>query len=67
MSHFWPTPLPPKLVTYSRDPNTRGVLMGEGFILTRGYGFMGKGVYHPPFDTLRIGTSTDDINLKLYS
>lgn len=41
-------------------------LMGEGFILlTRGYGFMG-GVYHPPFDTLKIGTSTDDIKLKLY-
>ena len=43
-----------------------GPLMGEGFILlTRGYGFMG-GVYHPPFDTLKIGTSTDDIKLKLY-
>ena len=42
------------------------LLMGEGFILlTRGYGFMG-GVYHPPFDTLKIGTSTDDIKLKLY-
>ena len=41
-------------------------IMGEGFILiTRGYGFMG-GVYHPPFDTLKIGTSTDDIKLKLY-
>ena len=40
--------------------------MGEGFILlTRGYGFMG-GVVPPPFDTLKIGTSTDDINLKLY-
>ena len=40
-------------------------LMGEGFILlTRGYGFMG-GVYHPPFDTLKIGTSTDDVKLKL--
>ena len=38
--------------------------MGEGFILlTRGYGFM---VYHPPFDTLKIGISTDDIKLKLY-
>ena len=24
------------------------------------------GVYHPPFDTLKIGTSTDDIKLKLY-
>ena len=42
-------------------------LMGEGFILlTRGYGFMGGGVYHPPFDTLKIGTSTNDIKLKLY-
>ena len=41
-------------------------LMGEGFIiLTGGYGFMG-GVYHPPFDTLKIGTSTDDIKLKIY-
>ena len=41
-------------------------LMGEGFILlTRGYGFMG-GVYHPPFDTLKIGNSTNDIKLKLY-
>ena len=40
-------------------------LMGEGFILlTRGYGFMG--VVPPPFDTLKIGTSTDDIKLKLY-
>ena len=39
--------------------------MGEGFILlTRGYGFMG-GV-PPPFDTLKIGTSIDDIKLKLY-
>ena len=44
----------------------QGWLMGEGFILlTRGYGFMG-GVYHPPFDTLKIGTSTNDIKLKLY-
>ena len=25
-----------------------------------------EGVYHPPFDTLKIGTSTDDIKLKLY-
>ena len=34
--------------------------MGEGFILlTRGYGFMGGGVYHPPFDTLKIGTFTE--------
>ena len=42
------------------------ILMGEGFILlTRGYGFMGR-VYHPPFDTLKIGTFTDDIKLKLY-
>ena len=24
------------------------------------------GVYHPPFDTLKSGTSTDDIKLKLY-
>ena len=24
------------------------------------------GVYHPPFDKLKIGTSTDDIKLKLY-
>ena len=23
-------------------------------------------VYHPPFDTSKIGTSTDDIKLKLY-
>ena len=42
------------------------ILMGEGFILlTRAYVFMG-GVYHPPFDTLKVGTSTDDIKLKLY-
>ena len=41
-------------------------LMGVGFILfTRGYGFMGC-VYHPPFDTLKIGTSTNDIKLKFY-
>ena len=41
------------------------ILMGEGFILlTRGYGFMGV-VYHPPFDTLKIGTFTDDTKLKL--
>ena len=39
---------------------------GEGFILlTRGYGFIG-GVYQPPFDTLKIGASTNDIKLKLY-
>ena len=43
----------------------KDLLMGEGFILlTRGYGFMG-GV-PPPFDTLKIGTFTDDIKLKLY-
>ena len=42
-------------------------LMGEGFILlTRGYGFMGGRVYHPPFDTLKKGTSAYDMNLKLY-
>ena len=41
--------------------------MGEGFILlTRGYGFMGEGGVPPPLDTLKIGTSTDDIMLKLY-
>ena len=39
-------------------------LMGEGFILlTRGYGFMG-GV-PPPFDTLKICTSTYDM-LQIY-
>ena len=26
----------------------------------------GRGVHHPPFDTLKFGTSTDDIKLKLY-
>ena len=42
-------------------------LMGEGFILlTWRYGFMGGGVYQPPFDKLKIGISTDDIKLKLY-
>ena len=41
------------------------ILMGKEFILlTRGYGFMGG--CPPPFDTLKIGTSTDDIKLKLY-
>ena len=41
-------------------------VMGEGFILlTSGYGFMG-GVYHPPFDTLKIITSTYDMKIKLY-
>ena len=41
-------------------------LMGEGFILlTRGYGFM-RGV-PPPFWHIKIGTSTDDTKLKLYS
>ena len=46
--------------------NIYDYFMGEGFILlTRGYGFMG-GVYHLPFDTLKIGTYTDDIKLKLY-
>ena len=41
-------------------------IIGVGFILlTRGYGFMG-GVYHPPFDTLKISTSTYDMKLKLY-
>ena len=34
--------------------------MGERLsLLTRGYGFMGV-VNHPPFDTLKIGTSTKD-------
>ena len=52
--------------TLKQSPLFDAFLMGEGFILlTRGYGFMG-GVYHPPFDTLKIGTSTDDIKLKLY-
>ena len=46
--------------------NIYDYFMGEGFILlTKGYGFMG-GLYHPPFDTLKIGTSTNDIKLKLY-
>ena len=41
-------------------------LMGEGFIhLTKGYGFM-VGVYHAPFDTLKICTYTYDMKLKLY-
>ena len=39
-------------------------LMGEGFIKALRIFFWG--VYHPPFDTLKIGTSTDDIKLKLY-
>ena len=43
-----------------------GILMGEGFILfNKGLRIYG-GVYHPPFDTLKIGTYTDDIKLKLY-
>ena len=51
---------------YLQCISKKETIMGEGFILlTRGYGFMG-GVYHPPFDTLKIGTSTDDIKLKLY-
>ena len=32
----------------------------------KGLRIYGGGVYHPPFDTLKIGTSTDDIKLKLY-
>ena len=40
------------------------ILTGEGFILLTSYGFMG-GMYHPPFDTLKICTSTDDMKLKL--
>ena len=37
--------------------------MGEGSILsTRGHGFMGGA---PPFDTLKICTSTYDMKLKL--
>ena len=52
-------------MTYCLSEIIKIGLMGEGFILlTRGYGFMG-GV-PPPFDTLKIGTSTDDIKLKLY-
>ena len=40
--------------------------MGEGFILlTRGYGFMG-GVYHPPFDTLKICISTYDMKVETF-
>ena len=41
-------------------------LMGEGFILlTMGCGFM-AGMYHPPFDKLKICTTTYDMKLKLY-
>ena len=48
------------------DFEIKYALMGEGLILlTRGYGFIG-GVYHPPFDTLKIGTSNNDVKLKLY-
>ena len=32
----------------------------------KGLRIYGGGVYHPPFDTLKVGTSTDDIKLKLY-
>ena len=32
----------------------------------KGLRIYGGGVYHPPFDTLKIGTSTNDIKLKLY-
>ena len=38
------------------------LLMGGFILLTRGYGFMG-GVYHPPFNTLKIGTFTNDIKV----
>ena len=43
------------------------LIMGEGFILlfNKGLRIYG-GVYHAPFDTLKIGTSTDDTKLKLY-
>ena len=44
-------------------------LMGEGFtLLSRGYGYVGGGggMYHFPFDTLKISTSTCDMKLKLY-
>ena len=47
------------------------ILMGNGFmLLTGGYGFEGVGgvgVYHPPFDTLKMSTSTYDMKLKLYN
>ena len=54
-----------KCANLRKTKSSNHLLMGEGFILlTKGYGFMG-GV-PPPFDTLKIGTSTDDIKLKLY-
>ena len=45
--------------------DVRGVNGRWIYPLTRGYGFTGGGV-PKPFDTLKIGTSTDDIKLKFY-
>ena len=57
-------PKPTKSLVEIRVNTEKPLLMGEGFtLLTRGYGFM-EGC--TPFDTLKIGTSTDDIKLKLY-
>ena len=36
------------------------------YTFNKGLRIYGGGGYHPPFDTLKIGTSTDDIKLKLY-
>ena len=58
------------------DQQTREITLSENFVSAVGYGGgsnpFNKGlriygeVYHPPFDTLKIGTSTNDIRLKLY-
>ena len=43
------------------------ILMGEGFNFKQGVtAFFGGEVYHSPFDTLKISTSTYDMKLKLY-
>ena len=39
--------------------------MGEGFIL-QGVTDLWRGVHHPPFDTLKIGTFAYDVRLKFY-
>ena len=55
-------------IFFTKKSCNRGVEPPPQMPLTvnKGLRIYGGGVYHPPFDTLKNGTSTNDIKLKLY-
>ena len=54
-----------KLYIFWQTSENRNINGRRIYPFNKGLGIY-RGVYHPPFDTLKIGTYTDDIELNLY-